>query len=94
MVSRTFGSIFRSEDFTPESPKNQRFVEQGHIFVVHMDLSKVSCDAWMLPTGIFRRRLAFVIITDEELTIEPSWNISDTIKIPPKPPNWRNSGIS
>lgn len=25
----------------------------GHLFVVQNDLSRLCCDAWMLPTGFF-----------------------------------------
>lgn len=40
----------------------------GHVFVVNGDLSKLACDAWMIPT-------------DDKLSLEPNWNVTDVIKV-------------
>eukprot|EP01122_Echinamoeba_exundans_P002064 TRINITY_DN1202_c0_g1_i21.p1 TRINITY_DN1202_c0_g1~~TRINITY_DN1202_c0_g1_i21.p1 ORF type:complete len:610 (-),score=26.85 TRINITY_DN1202_c0_g1_i21:942-2711(-) len=52
----------------------------GHVFVIHGDLSKLACDAWMLPT-------------DDKLVLESSWCIKDLVKPPESPPSgWSNHG--
>jgi len=52
----------------------------GHVFVVHGDLSKLSCDAWMLPT-------------DDKLSIESTWGVSEWLHTPIAPPKeWGNEG--
>lgn len=56
--------------------------EAAHVFVVHGDLSQLACDAWMLPT-------------DEELRVEPNWNVAEILEQvrPSRPENWSNYGL-
>ncbi|KJE89461.1 hypothetical protein CAOG_00925 [Capsaspora owczarzaki ATCC 30864] len=72
--------VMNSPQRLAEFPDSKNIDERGHVFVALGDLTKLACDAWMVPT-------------DENMVIESCWSKTGYIEPGPKPADWKNDGV-